>query len=112
MNRRLDGDGLVILNLVSAIVGPRGKFLRSDAATYAEIFPEVKVFQLDPALDPQTLQTLFIVASQAQLNPSFTSEDPEMALYLGGRWRRGFEKAQILTDDYAPVDYFFAKAIY
>lgn len=112
LNRHLGNDGLVIVNLISAIVGPRGDFLRSLAATYAEIFPEVKVFQLDPAIQPKILQTLFIIASQERLDPSFTNEDPEIALYLSGRWRKGFDKARILTDDFAPVDYFFAKAIY
>jgi spermidine synthase len=112
LSKRVAAGGVVLMNLVSAITSERAWFLRAEAATYARHFPRVEVFQLDPSIDPAQTQNLVLVAVASEREPSFDSPDPELAGFLRGRWTRPLEPFAILTDDFAPVDYYYAKAVF
>ena len=45
-------------------------------------------------------------------NPEFTNTDPELNEHLQHLWEKEiYLDLPILTDDYAPVDYYMSKAI-
>jgi hypothetical protein len=57
-------------------------------------------------------QSLMLVALRGSRAPSFASADPELRHYLARRWKGAVPEQDVLTDDFAPVDYFFNKAVF
>jgi spermidine synthase len=115
LRERLHPGGVVVVNLASAIDGERGMLLQALYATYAKFFETVEVFRFDPRIPSDQPQGLGLVAlrkSPGAQAPRFQSADPTMARYLSGRYTGVIAKRETLTDDFAPVDYYFAKAVY
>jgi spermidine synthase len=108
----LNDDGVVILNLVSAINGEKGEFLRAEYATYKAIFPQVYIFKTLDTADANKTQNLILIASKLKENFKFTDAEPQFNQYLKNLWKNKIDMDMpILTDDYAPVDYYISKAI-
>ncbi|KKP57535.1 MAG: Spermine synthase [Candidatus Moranbacteria bacterium GW2011_GWF1_34_10] len=108
----LNDDGMVILNIISAIDGEKGKFLRAQYQTYKSIFPQVYLFLVGSATDGGEFQNIMIVALKSNKVASLTSSDQEINEYLAHLWKKPIPKdLPILTDDYVPVDYYLHQAI-
>lgn len=108
----LNDGGCVLLNVISSIEGNASLFLRAELATYRQVFPYVYVFAvMDP--DNKTLvQSTILVAVKSGDTPVLTSEDPELAAYLAHDITdRLVTDLPILTDEFAPVDFYTNKAI-
>ena len=106
----LNEDGLVMSNIISAIEGDKGKFLRAEYATYKSVFPQVYVFNVK-GLNGDQLQSIMLVALKSSEKPAFKSDDAELNGYLGRLWKNEIKTdLPILTDDYAPVDYYIRQA--
>ncbi len=107
--RKLHGilaeDGLVIMNTIAAIEGPKGRFLRAEHLTYASVFPHVHLYPLQHPGDGTAVQNVMIVASKTPLPVDAASEAPDVRRLLNQRWSRPVaEDVSILTDDFAPVE--------
>lgn len=99
----LSPDGVVMLNLVSAIDGYWGKFFRAEFATYRKVFPQVEVFKPDDR--PGDFRNVLVAAFKNPAAPHLTSNDPEIRSYLSHRWTKPIENDMpSLTDDFAPVE--------
>ncbi len=108
----LEEDGVVIVNTISAIKGERGEFLRAEYATYKSIFPQVYLFPVRNREDGLLVQNIMLVALKSKEAPSFTSTDPVLNEYLQHFWRQEIKNdLPILTDDFAPVDFYINKTI-
>lgn len=108
----LEEDGVVIVNTISAIKGERGEFLRAEYATYKSIFPQVYLFPVRNREDGLLVQNIMLVALKSKEVPSFTSTDPVLNEYLQHLWRQEIKNdLPILTDDFAPVDFYINKTI-
>ncbi|MBD3300313.1 MAG: spermidine synthase [Candidatus Moranbacteria bacterium] len=108
----LNQKGVVILNIISAMEGEKGEFLRAEYATYKSVFPQVYLFAVDKADDPNEVQNIMLVALKSDQNPSFESSDPELNSYLKHLWTQEIKQDKpILTDDHAPVDYYISKIL-
>ncbi|PIP27787.1 MAG: hypothetical protein COX30_00015 [Candidatus Moranbacteria bacterium CG23_combo_of_CG06-09_8_20_14_all_39_10] len=106
----LNNGGVVILNIISAIEGEKGKFLRAEYATYKNIFPEVYLFPVTDKKDASRVQNLILVAIKSKKDPSVISVDQELNEFLQHLWRKKISTdVPILTDDYVPVDYYMSK---
>src|ERR1039458_6126771 len=104
----LSSHGVAVLNLMSAVYGPRGRFLRAELATYRSVFPRVEIFKLSD--DPETIGNVVMVAFKNPVEPRWTSDDPETAARLARRWTRPIlMDTPVLTDDYAPVEVYMMK---
>lgn len=102
----LGDDGVVMVNIISAIDGPKGKFLRAEYATYKEVFPQLFLFRVYPA-DPSQHQNLMLVGLKKKWEGDLRADSAELKGYLDGQWRNPIkEDLPILTDDHAPVDYY------
>jgi len=111
MHRALNNDGLVIQNIVSAINGQKGEFLRAEIATYKTYFPQVYVFRVDNE-DIHEAQNIILIALKNYKKPSFESADKELNRYLQSLWKEEIEMDMpIITDDYAPVEYYKLRSI-
>lgn len=86
----LSDDGVVIVNMIGSIEGPGKKFIESELASYQSIFPFVALYPLGPG--PELIQNIMLVATKENVLPRTAPPSP----------------ARVLTDDWAPVDYFLS----
>ena len=108
----LNDDGVVIANIISAIEGPAGKFLRAELSTYKAVFPQVFLFPIGDANDGSRVQNIILVALKSPQKPSFESQDRELSLYLTHLWTKEIpDDMPFLTDDFAPVDQYVIEVI-
>ncbi|MDH4330517.1 MAG: fused MFS/spermidine synthase [Candidatus Moranbacteria bacterium] len=112
MHDMLNDDGVVILNMGASIEGEHGIFLRAQYATYQSVFPQTFLFLVNEPDDGEALQNIILVALKSKKAPKFESSDTEIQEYLGHLWKGEVKNDQpILTDDYAPVDYYISKIL-
>jgi len=103
----LNDGGVVLANLISSIDDTSGKFLRAQFAMYRSVFTQVYLFPVTYPEDGAYVQNILLVAIKSDKPPLFESEDPELNEYLKHRWLKEVKNdLPILTDDYAPVDYY------
>jgi spermidine synthase len=108
----LTEDGIVIENLIASIEGPASEFMKAEYATYKEVFPQLYFFACHDPDDPELLQSISMIALKSDKIPEFHNADPELNDYLLHRIYPDFSSdAMILTDDFAPVEYFALKAL-
>jgi spermidine synthase len=111
IHRLLDGDGVVIFNIGSAISGPSSSFLRAEFATYQAVFPNVHLYKVHADNPDERLQNLMIVACKTQCNPEVpqmadsTFDGTNLSKLLANRYKGEIPAdLPILTDDLAPVE--------
>lgn len=108
----LNDGGVVILNIISALEGEKGKFFRAEYATYKKVFSQVYVFPVANLDDADMVQNMILVALKSDKKPDLESNDSELNKYLSHLWKGEIIlDVPVLTDDYAPVDYYINKAI-
>ena len=108
----LNDDGIVILNIISAIEGEKGKFLRAEYATYKSLFPQVYLFPVTDSGDSDMVQNIILVALKSEKDQTFNNSDPKLNEYLQHLWKKTVDAdIPILTDNFAPVDYYINKTI-
>ncbi len=108
----LTENGVLLINVISGIDGPRGEFLRAEVATLKKYFPQVYVFAVSDAENGYTVQNLMVAALKTKKVPKFYSRDPEMHGYLQHLWIKPIaEDVAALTDDFAPVDRYSLSAL-
>lgn len=104
----LNEDGIVILNIISSIEGDTGKFFRAEYATFKSIFPQLFVYPLRDSKNGNSIQNIFLIATKSERNV-YTLYSDETFLHnrLQKFWNQKIDNdMQILTDDFAPVDYY------
>lgn len=108
----LNDKGIIIQNIISAVEGKKGEFLRAEYATYKEIFPQVYVFLVNNKDNGYKVQNLMLVALKSTDIPTFIDSDPQLNEYLNHLWKNEIVlDMPILTDDFAPVDYYINKTL-
>lgn len=99
--------GVVIANVLSAIEGDGGRFLRAEYATFKAVFPQVYLFPVSYPNDGGKWQNVMFVALKSDIRPSFSSRDQELQNYLSHLWTKEVpDDLPPLTDDFAPVDHY------
>lgn len=112
MHNILNDGGVVLVNIISAIEGEEGEFLKAEYATFKTVFPQVYLFPVKDVNDGLLVQNIMLVALKTKQKPTFKSNDPELNDYLKHLWKREIKKdIPLLTDDYAPVDNYIVKII-
>jgi spermidine synthase len=102
-------DGVALVNLLGAIEGKDGRFLRAEYRTFQAVFPRVYLFLVADPEDPRRWQNVMLVALKTNTEPCFRNEDPELDRMLAHLWRGPIvEDLPLLTDDYAPIDHYTA----
>jgi spermidine synthase len=108
INETLKDDGIVILNLISALEGDGSLFLQAEYKTFAAVFPNIHLFQVQPEKPASTPQNIILVACKANCTASTAlSNDEEINRLLKNHYNKPLELGMpILTDDLAPVEYY------
>lgn len=111
----LNNNGLVIINLVSSLDGPKSLFFKAEYKTLSVIFPQIYVFPIT-SQDPNLLQNIMIIASKDSTRLKADdllklASSEEERLYLSHLYEQGIDISlvNVLTDDFAPVDYYISK---
>lgn len=108
----LNQDGVVLVNIISAIEGDKGKFLRAQLATYQTKFKQVYLFPIDDPTKANLAQNIMLVAIKTNTEPSFISDNNELNSYLRHLWIKTIElDLPVLTDEQAPVDFYVKNLI-
>lgn len=107
VRRALGPEGIYLVNLID--YPPLG-FVRAEAATIRDVFPYIGVIARPDVLRGGSGGNVLIVASERglpaeRLSAALTERVPELALMSDGDDLDGFiGDAEVLRDDYAPVD--------
>jgi spermidine synthase len=111
MHAALSPNGVVLVNLLSALSGERGRLFQAMFSTYTRVFPRVLAFAVRNPQDGSSWQNIILAAFAAPDEPPLANSDPDMAAMLAKRLDipAGAGVAP-LTDDYAPVDRFIMSA--
>jgi spermidine synthase len=112
MDAALEPGGLVLLNLIGAIEGPRGLFLRAELATFRKVFPQVYLFAVTAPDDGGEVQNVVLAALKSPERPHFHSKDRDLNRLLLHLWVGEVpEDVGPLTDEFAPVERYVEKVI-
>jgi spermidine synthase len=112
---RLSPQGLFVMNVISAVEGPRAELLAGMLATLREVFPHVALCAVGGVRT--TSQNTILVASAEDWEPLFMRSD-----YPTGSWQdrltsrfvpefRRPQKGAVFTDDHNPVDAIIARGL-
>lgn len=108
----LSDDGVVVLNVISAISGDQGIFLRAEYNTYKKVFPNVVLFPVWSNQNGEQVQNIILVATKNKTLPPLFSQDPEIDAYLKHYYAQAIpDDIPELTDDYAPVDFYISRIL-
>ncbi len=112
---RLTPQGIFVMNVISAIEGPRSELLAGMMATLKEVFPHVELCAVGGARNQA--QNAILVATQEDWEPLFMRTDYERGSWqdrLTQRFVPEFRRPKngaIFTDDYNPVDAIIARGL-
>ncbi len=101
MYESLNDGGVVITNIISAVEGSESKVLRAAYMTFKSVFPQVYVLGGGTGI-----QNVILVALKSKEVPSFKSENSLIDSYLQKKYPHEISDSIVLTDDYAPVEYY------
>ena len=108
MHDLLRPDGVLIVNVISSLQGPRSGVFHGIYAALESIFPRLLIFPAS-ASDPRyalSLQNLMIVAFRSPELPAVPPvPDPAVVSLLEHQWLEGFQAlVPAFTDAFAPVE--------
>jgi len=110
----LTDDGVAVLNIISAVEGEDSRVLRALYKTYAQVFPNLYLFQVNTKFPVERAQNLILVADK---NSTRKSDDYATLSFLS-YWQNYYTKSldtrdvPVLTDDYSPADYYSVEMLF
>lgn len=108
----LNNNGVILVNIISAIEGGQGEFARAELATFKTIFPQTYLFPITNPTEGNKVQNIMLVALKSPQIPSFKNKDNTLQTYLDNVWKKEIPNdIPLLTDDYAPVDFYLNKVL-
>lgn len=108
----LNKEGVAILNIISSIDGKNSLFLQAEYLTYQSVFQQVYLLAIQDLDNKEQLQSLVLIALKSDKIPMFISSDSILNEYLKHLLKNGIETTvPILTDEFAPVEFYMSKAI-
>lgn len=101
--KAVSGDGLIIINIISAEEGPRSEMFRSVSSTAREAFPhQVAIY----GGDATSVQNVILIGSKKPISPSLAAAFGKNAV-VAAAWEEG----PILTDEKSTADYAMMKVL-
>ncbi len=113
MREALKPDGVLIANVITAIEGDAGRYLRAQIKTLKEFFPRVELFPVSEPENAFRVQNIILVAFLANSKtPTTKPTTTELATLLEHRWTKKLsDDVPILLDDFAPVEFYMLPAL-
>jgi spermidine synthase len=112
----LTPGGIVLANVISSLSHKTDYFLRAELATYKSVFPQVILFAVkypNPDEKERTyLQNFMLVGLKSTKQFSMTDTNSELNRFLSHKLEMEIpQNLPVLTDEYAPVEYYTSKAL-
>ncbi|KHK04203.1 fused MFS/spermidine synthase [Desulfovibrio sp. TomC] len=108
LNAQLAPGGTVMVNAIGPIAGDGSRFIRSLAATFAAVFPDVALYALGRPDAAMAAQNVILVARNHP-TPMPESKDSQLRRFLDQRLDPALgADGVVLTDEYAPVEWMCA----
>lgn len=106
-------DGIVILNLISALEGEGAWFAHSQYLSYSQVFEQVFLFPVSQPEDTKLVQNIILVALKTKDDIDWSKAPNHLKKFTSNLHQLDNEKllGLVLTDNYAPVDYYMAKML-
>lgn len=102
----LNEGGLVLVNVIQAVEGKSSLFLQAELKSFMQVFPRVYLFADRGVHEREEIQSTIILAFKSETHFPLNSSDPSLDSLLAKRVLEPIPLTQdILTDDFAPVDY-------
>lgn len=113
----LSDHGAVFANVISSLDHQTNDFLRAEIATYQSVFPRVLLLAVQypnaNESEKKRFQNLMLIGLKSPLaTPVNNSIDEQLKEYLSRNVDlESIGKGEVLTDEYAPVEYFASKVL-
>jgi len=116
----LNDNGIFLLNVISSIEGETSMFFQSEYKTLSLFFPQIYIFPVYYSETTQAAkhQNIVIVATKdsqrknlAELESYANENQQELLRHLWPNEIKIEPKIKILTDNFAPVDYYISKLL-
>lgn len=109
----LNENGVAVFNMPTAISGKMGKFFQSEYATFKKVFPQIRIYAASSPNQQEIVQNLILLGFKSDKPiEDRESDDPKINEMLKYRFNGEIDQnAPILTDDFAPVDYYINSLI-
>lgn len=112
----LNENGSVYANIISSLNPDENHFLQAELETYKRIFPQVYLFAVQyphpSEKEKNQFQNFMLVGLKSNEKPVFVSDKEEINQYLSHYISvEPVNGIEVLTDEYAPVEYFASKAL-
>jgi spermidine synthase len=112
----LSDEGAVFANVISSLDDNKSEFLRAELATYRSVFPQVFLFAVQypkpTEVEKLYFQNIMLVGLKSQLKPELVSENEKQNGFLSNLVEiKTSKKDLIMTDEFAPVEYFASKVL-
>ena len=110
----LTNEGVLLINILSPVTGPKKDLIQSMIKTCQSVFPQVKAFKTTPNKPDERVQNIMLVCFKKASGSFPTQVSPEIAGML--RQEVPLEKFDsdqgiVLTDDFAPVEHYAEKML-
>jgi spermidine synthase len=119
-DRKLNPNGVFVVNIIGAVTGPSGRITRSIARTLRQVFPQIYIFPTRRAqnVSLDTTQNVIIVATKNQKRTDIRAITQKAASLNRDLFPNPIQDiavsylekplpdndVPVLTDDYAPTD--------
>ena len=100
VKERLNDNGVVITNIISALEGEKAKFIEYEYATYKAVFDDVKLYKVRSNVNKDEIQNLILVGIKGNLEINNTEDYEEL---LNTEVLNYTSNKKIVTDDFAPI---------
>ncbi|KKQ24862.1 MAG: Spermine synthase [Candidatus Woesebacteria bacterium GW2011_GWA1_37_8] len=100
----LSDDGILAINNISSLQGPKSKFLSAEINTIKTNFAKILIFQATPERREDYIQNVLVFAFKKDSGISLTSDDSLYQKLLGNLWEGNLATYPVLTDDFAPIE--------
>ncbi len=106
-------DGVVILNLISALEGEGAWFAHSQYLSYRQVFEQVFLFPVSQPDDTDLVQNIILIAVKNKEAIDWSQVPDNLKAYTNNLYQLNDKNLSglVLTDNYAPVDYYMAKML-
>lgn len=121
MKNILNDDGLAVINLIGSFDGPRADFPKAEYSTFKKVFDHVYLFPVSKNAPKSALQNIILVAVKgkdvfAEKSGNTEALDEELKTMLGQMLTEKDlaqldDTKMVLTDDFAPVEYYKYKSL-
>lgn len=99
---RLNDNGIVITNIISALEGKEADFIKYEYATYEAVFDEVKIYKVSPNRENTQRQNLILIGIKGKMNSNEEKEETYQELLQTELTNFSSDK-EVVTDNYAPI---------